>query len=292
MQDISSDMAADFIKILRQSDYKFTGLTNTAVQYLSKTILDPGNTPLEDFTFRLGEEVTDKDVGIEAFEILYGMDGLMSLCRYMDRTGRYKRSVVDTHSGVVIAGGSFSKIYKVGNIAIKQISALEGDEFYDPYLALNEIFILGMLSTHANVMCMQSFIADYENVYIVSELAINDLATLLYADKKEFTMEEWKRVYIDNNICEHNPLSINVRSRYIRELFSGLDYIHKSGFIHRDIKPQNLLIMSDGRLDIADFGSARFFMHNPSHTISSFFLAGSYRYVGINLLKKFSEKTG
>jgi cyclin-dependent kinase len=41
------------------------------------------------------------------------------------------------------------------------------------------------------------------------------------------------------------------------QLIKGVAYIHKYKILHRDLKPQNLLISKDGILKIADFGLAR-----------------------------------
>ena len=40
------------------------------------------------------------------------------------------------------------------------------------------------------------------------------------------------------------------------QLTAGIDYVHKHGLVHRDIKPDNLFYMSDGTLKITDFGIA------------------------------------
>lgn len=40
------------------------------------------------------------------------------------------------------------------------------------------------------------------------------------------------------------------------QLLSGVSYIHQAGVIHRDLKPQNLLVSSENLLKIADFGLA------------------------------------
>ncbi len=42
-----------------------------------------------------------------------------------------------------------------------------------------------------------------------------------------------------------------------RQAALGLEHAHAAGLIHRDVKPQNLLVRDDGVLKIADFGIAR-----------------------------------
>ncbi len=44
---------------------------------------------------------------------------------------------------------------------------------------------------------------------------------------------------------------------YIRQTLAGLARLHEAGLVHRDIKPQNLLLAGDDRIRIADFGLAK-----------------------------------
>ena len=52
--------------------------------------------------------------------------------------------------------------------------------------------------------------------------------------------------------------SANIKS-YILQTLLGLEYLHKHWILHRDIKPNNLLINRSGILKIGDFGLAKFF---------------------------------
>lgn len=60
-------------------------------------------------------------------------------------------------------------------------------------------------------------------------------------------------------LIERDTLSEDDARFYIAEMVVAIDTIHKLGFIHRDVKPDNLLVDKDGHLKLSDFGLCKSF---------------------------------
>jgi serine/threonine-protein kinase len=78
------------------------------------------------------------------------------------------------------------------------------------------------------------------------------------ADETLFIVMEWvDGPDLKQLIREQAPLPIPEAIRLLRELLQGLAVIHQAGIIHRDVKPQNVLLTKQGTAKLTDFGIAR-----------------------------------
>lgn len=57
-------------------------------------------------------------------------------------------------------------------------------------------------------------------------------------------------------------------SQKMKPILEALDRIHQAGFIHRDISPDNIMVLKSGKLKLLDFGAAREFAGEDEKTLS------------------------
>uniref|UniRef100_A0A668APS2 non-specific serine/threonine protein kinase n=1 Tax=Myripristis murdjan TaxID=586833 RepID=A0A668APS2_9TELE len=128
-------------------------------------------------------------------------------------------------------------------VAIKRMKR----KFYswDECMNLREVKSLKKLS-HANVVKLKEVIRENDYLYFVFEYMKENLYQLMKERHKLF------------------PEAV-VRNMTF-QILQGLSFIHKHGYFHRDMKPENLLCMGPELVKIADFGLAREIRSQPPFT--------------------------
>ncbi|KAH0785793.1 CMGC family protein kinase [Histomonas meleagridis] len=114
---------------------------------------------------------------------------------------------------------------------------------FEECLQLKEVKSLRRMK-HENVIRLLQVFRENGYLYLVFELGEKSLLRTIN-EKGSYTEPEVKSI--------------------MKQIFSGLAYIHRQGFFHRDIKPDNLLWKGD-KLKIADFGLAREIRSMPPYT--------------------------
>ncbi len=90
-----------------------------------------------------------------------------------------------------------------------------------------------------------------------------------------FVMEYIEGISLKAYTAEHGgKLSWEEALAILAPVMVALARVHSTGFIHRDIAPDNIYIRKNGQIELLDFGSARFSIGDKSHTLDVVIKAG------------------
>ena len=139
--------------------------------------------------------------------------------------------------------GTYGVVYKCEDqtngtlVALKRIR-LEAEDNGVPSTAIREISLLRDM-THPNVVKLLDVVNDSHKLYLVFECLHQDLKRSLDSRVTPF----------------YGPMLASLSL----QILLGIHHCHRHNILHRDLKPQNLLIDRDRNLKLADFGLARAF---------------------------------
>ena len=149
---------------------------------------------------------------------------------------------------------------------------LEDEDEGIPSTAIREISLQRELD-HPNIVRLLNIVhSDSSKLYLVVEFMETDLKR--YIDSIPVSDGGRGKSLPEGAGVELERLGLGpaVIKKLMLQLCEGLKYCHSRRILHRDLKPQNLLIDSDGNLKLADFGLARAFgvpLRTYTHEVQS-----------------------
>uniref|UniRef100_A0A8C4Q5A0 Cell division protein kinase 5 n=1 Tax=Eptatretus burgeri TaxID=7764 RepID=A0A8C4Q5A0_EPTBU len=180
-----------------------------------------------------------------------------------------------------IGEGTYGTVFKAKNretheiVALKRVR-LDDDDEGVPSSALREICLLKELK-HKNIVRLHDVLHSEKKLTLVFEYCDQDLKKYFDSCNGDLDPEIVKtRFCTEYGVHPRNKPSkpaiwklvkkfkskgaiLNINKSFMYQLLKGLAFCHSRNVLHRDLKPQNLLINRNGELKLADFGLARAF---------------------------------
>jgi len=170
----------------------------------------------------------------------------------------------------VIGRGGMGVVFKAMDMNLEKIVALK---MIDPFLAHDENF-LRRFKTEARAL------AKLENRNIVGVYALREtdyglFMVMEYVQAR--TISEWLR--------EKGKFTVNETIAIGSQIINAIGHAHKVGVIHRDIKPNNILLCEDGTIKVMDFGLAKVFQEEGTQATVTHAAAGTLYYMSPEQVK-------
>lgn len=169
--------------------------------------------------------------------------------------GRYEIMEVIGVGGMAVVYKAFDNIdHRIVAVKILKSEYLANEEFKRRFR--NESKAVAVLS-HPNIV----------KVYDVS-----------FGDAIQYIVMEYvEGITLKNYITQQGVVDQRESLYFITQILRALKHAHDKGIVHRDIKPQNILLISDGTIKVTDFGIARI-SENATRTMTDGAI-GSVHYI-------------
>ena len=149
--------------------------------------------------------------------------------------GRYTIVNVIGIGGMATVYGAYDQV-SGRSVAIKMMNKKMEHNARQIKLFVNESTALSLLS-HPNIVQVYNTVITNSTKYII--------------------MEYVEGITLKKHIDHRGALPEREVIYYASQILSALDYIHSRGIVHCDIKPQNIILLPNGSIKVADFGIAR-----------------------------------
>lgn len=167
----------------------------------------------------------------------------------------------------IIDSGGMATIYAALDLRLDRRVAVK---IMHPHLAQDENYVARFIREAKAAAALS-----HPNIVAIQDQGWNQGGTPAVFIVMELVEGSTLRQYLN----EQGSLPLITLLPIIKPVLSALSAAHKIGIIHRDVKPENILISKDGRVKIADFGLARGAVIGQTNTAESSVVLGSVSYL-------------
>lgn len=148
----------------------------------------------------------------------------------------------------LIGHGGMAKVYRGYDLTLGRAVAIK---ILDPELARDNAFRtrFRLEAQSASRMSHPSIV----RVYDAGDPSTTDSST----DEPPYIIMELISGTLLKDIIAKGPVPVDDAVRYVDGILEALDYSHRAGVVHRDIKPGNVMVTDKGQVKVMDFGIAR-----------------------------------
>ena len=109
----------------------------------------------------------------------------------------------------------------------------------------------------------QDFIRRFKNeskaIAVLSHPNIVKVYDVSFGDRIQYIVEEYiDGITLKEYLDQQRELKWKEAVHFTLQILRALNHAHSKGIVHRDIKPQNIMLLQDGTIKVTDFGIARF----------------------------------
>ncbi len=130
----------------------------------------------------------------------------------------------------------------------------------------------------ANEEFRRRFKNESKAIAVLSHPNIVKVYDVSFGDRLQYIVMEYiEGITLKEYIEKRGAIDWNEALFFIIQILRALQHAHDKGVVHRDVKPQNIMLLENGTIKVADFGIARF-SHSESRTVTEKAI-GSVHYI-------------
>lgn len=176
----------------------------------------------------------------------------------------------------LLGQGGFGKTYKVFDVSLNQFYCVKelfigGSSTRSADHTVNSITLNGIDFSEFK----QKFIREAQDLAKFRHPNIVQVINIFEANNTAYyVMEYIEGITLKERVEQNGPYHRSKAIPVMRQLLDAVEEVHRKGMLHRDIKPSNVIVTSEERLVLIDFGSAREFQAGQAATQTAMITPG------------------